>query len=517
VRQRVESIYSRRSEEPKACQRKPPEPLALSSSEQLDKGGFARLPTALRPSGPVQQWIFHQAEQELTTLPGLRYSSGHRKGRLKILSPVRFCCGPMLCCRYFTSDANTQMNLVTELPNEPHLEKVSHWRICELIGASLLVIFSVFALYIVADVSVVNAIVNGTPWKPFFLISLTFWLSITVLCIAAGLFAGKKYTVLYLRRFRSDLSQVIINQLRERVAMKVRLITLDDQRIEPLDIPEIWKLLSRLIPALVLLGSIILALYGVRELGKSQSLRYEGYTPYVQRDVLLLLGLWLLHIWTFFILLMAHLFRVRRQTRIKIRSAKELRACGHLVWKLSRWRYRSGLMAPQMTVVSVSHPLWQAAVRDLSCRTEMVIVDVSEPSDALVWEIQHILNTKLPHFFIAERDRLTAWTLPGAIHSSADCNRAIAAMLDNETVIVYSAIENRAVTLRTSLQRALRYSSQRGELPVTRNSPVVERIKNLSGAMAYYGTIMILAVLSGGWLQKILVYSIIESLYPSSR
>src|SRR5262245_65730917 len=30
--------------------------------------------------------MFHQAEKELTTLPGLRYSSGHRKGRLKILS-----------------------------------------------------------------------------------------------------------------------------------------------------------------------------------------------------------------------------------------------------------------------------------------------------------------------------------------------------------------------------------------------------------------------------------------------
>src|SRR5262249_4092930 len=45
-----------------------------------------------RPSGPVQQWIFHQAEQELTTLPGLRYSFGHRKGRLKILfvkNPIR--------------------------------------------------------------------------------------------------------------------------------------------------------------------------------------------------------------------------------------------------------------------------------------------------------------------------------------------------------------------------------------------------------------------------------------------
>src|SRR5262245_27304160 len=61
-------------------------PLALSSTERLHKKPFACLPTALRPSGAVQQWIFHQAEKKLTTLPGLRYSSDHRKGRLKILS-----------------------------------------------------------------------------------------------------------------------------------------------------------------------------------------------------------------------------------------------------------------------------------------------------------------------------------------------------------------------------------------------------------------------------------------------
>jgi hypothetical protein len=61
-------------------------PRRIAVPEQLDKGGFARLPTTLRQSRPVQQWIFHQAEKELTTLPGLRYSSGHRKGRLKILS-----------------------------------------------------------------------------------------------------------------------------------------------------------------------------------------------------------------------------------------------------------------------------------------------------------------------------------------------------------------------------------------------------------------------------------------------
>ena len=68
-----------------ACQRKPTAPLALSSTERLHKKPFACLPTALRPSGPVQQWIFHQAEKEFTTLPGLRYSSGHIKGRFQIL------------------------------------------------------------------------------------------------------------------------------------------------------------------------------------------------------------------------------------------------------------------------------------------------------------------------------------------------------------------------------------------------------------------------------------------------
>src|SRR5215467_4473428 len=64
-----------------------PETMARGALPQLwrHRESFAHLATALRPSRPVQQWIFHQAEKELTTLPGLRYSSGHRKGRLKVL------------------------------------------------------------------------------------------------------------------------------------------------------------------------------------------------------------------------------------------------------------------------------------------------------------------------------------------------------------------------------------------------------------------------------------------------
>jgi hypothetical protein len=44
--------------------------LALSSSERHHKEPLAHLPTALRPSGPVQQWIFHQAEKGIDTSRG---------------------------------------------------------------------------------------------------------------------------------------------------------------------------------------------------------------------------------------------------------------------------------------------------------------------------------------------------------------------------------------------------------------------------------------------------------------
>src|SRR5215475_12250358 len=53
VRQLVESIYSKRSEQSKtACQRKP-----------------THLPTALRPSRPVRQWVFHQAQTGIGNSP----------------------------------------------------------------------------------------------------------------------------------------------------------------------------------------------------------------------------------------------------------------------------------------------------------------------------------------------------------------------------------------------------------------------------------------------------------------
>ncbi len=85
-----ESIYSKRSEQPKPpCQRKPTALLALSSNEQLDKGVFARLPTALRPSRPKQNRKFQLSLRQLTRSLVKRYMSGQKKRGLKFLYIVR--------------------------------------------------------------------------------------------------------------------------------------------------------------------------------------------------------------------------------------------------------------------------------------------------------------------------------------------------------------------------------------------------------------------------------------------
>src|SRR5262245_30747333 len=74
-------------------------PVGRNTSRWCDPRAHShfRLPPDCSPAKRTgTKWIFHQAEKdqaekELTTLPGLRYSSGRRKGHLKILSIQAVC------------------------------------------------------------------------------------------------------------------------------------------------------------------------------------------------------------------------------------------------------------------------------------------------------------------------------------------------------------------------------------------------------------------------------------------
>jgi len=91
VRRRVESIYSKRSEEPKtACQRKPTAPLALSSTERRDLQPVRTCDLRAAPDpaiqDPQQGRNSYSTQLRLTGLPPWRYITAQKTGGLKFLS-----------------------------------------------------------------------------------------------------------------------------------------------------------------------------------------------------------------------------------------------------------------------------------------------------------------------------------------------------------------------------------------------------------------------------------------------
>jgi len=87
VPRRVESIYDLNKAKPPANASWWRRSLGVRAS-----GALRNLSRAFRPlSGRTDRYnsgFFINQKRELTSLPVLRYSSGHRKGRLKILSVV---------------------------------------------------------------------------------------------------------------------------------------------------------------------------------------------------------------------------------------------------------------------------------------------------------------------------------------------------------------------------------------------------------------------------------------------
>ena len=102
-------------------------------------------------------------------------------------------------------------------------------------------------------------------------------------------------------------------------------------------------------------------------------------------------------------------------------------------------------MAPQVTVVSVADRLWQSAVMQLSAEVDGVLIDVSEPSEALAWELRQIIQTVPAHVFVAEAGRLHAWNRStSASEFTAECRRSVLEMLSAETVFLYSVDDQRS-------------------------------------------------------------------------
>ena len=125
--------------------------------------------------------------------------------------------------------------------------------------------------------------------------------------------------------------------------------------------------------------------------------------------------------------------------------------------------------APRLVVLRVQSAIWQQTVSDLARAASATIIDISELTENLTWELSELQRLRALDrcIFIAENDRIAAWAKAGATGSDA-LHARVAAVVGDRQVLAY-ATDRRGmrrftralygVLLDVTADRALRPSS----------------------------------------------------------
>lgn len=238
---------------------------------------------------------------------------------------------------------------------------------------------------------------------------ISFLVALTLLPFALTYFGlvlleGRRICVVYLRRFGLNV-HVIGPKYRRGLNRNIRLITLDDGKFRPVQAPAIDVWFSRLMPAIVL-GLVIVG--GVVLIGRG---------PMSEGNDATRIGVLLAMMFTtglaFFILtvFLLHGHRMQKESRILVNAPDDLAEVVAIARNTSAWWTRPALFGRQAMVISVSDELWQLAVQSVARNANAVLVDVSDRSAHVDWELNFLQAENIPHVLIAEQ--------PEAFHGSA--------------------------------------------------------------------------------------------------
>jgi WD40 repeat protein len=214
----------------------------------------------------------------------------------------------------------------------------------------------------------------------------------------------RKRSVLFLRRFGDvGMNERIKQALESYMHRNYRLVALDDSVIEALGVAQgTYRKSTRLVYALVATCLLLVA-------GSFVMARYGGTSsPLFVAPALFVLAV---PAFIAFVLALPTLAfirgRVRRASRIRVSKRDDLERLLRRVARLGRWWRAPNLIAPQAMVVSVTDDLWQKTVTDLMQLVDVVVVDLSEPTGNILWEVEQVMvNHRHKCVVIGEQERL---------------------------------------------------------------------------------------------------------------
>ena len=350
------------------------------------------------------------------------------------------------------------------------------------VGAILLAALGSLPLFLDINALFAFALVGG-PIVPLF-----------CLYLAIAVAGGRKSLVVYLRRFgRTRSGQAVTTALESGVSRRHRIVTLDDSRFPPLEVPPWERRLSRYGPALLAVTLLALFVVTVRVLRQQGDYLWLWLSQ--SMIPLLVASLW--SVLTTFLLLVIHRYRIRRLARGRIASQADLDACASRLAGLSAWWRAPAIAAPQATVLSVDDRMWQRTVEEIVGDGSAVLIDVSEPTSNLVWEIETVLrDAPTRTVFVGDRAVVTRWSEDAAKAADSESARRIQMLLQGRPILTYDVADRKGRrSFRRSLMRALdNVALVRRARPSA--SPAIGRWRRVASALSVVGLYLLAPVLA---------------------
>jgi hypothetical protein len=333
------------------------------------------------------------------------------------------------------------------------------------------------------------------PWGPLWqLAGVSFLLMFVAGVVGVAFLRGKRKLILFLRRFGfDDATRAISLAAASSMGRRWRLVTLDDREVEPLGLTTPTRLLYRaaslvwgglheaiggpwafttkllpismfataaipvidfftrrgppkvatLIATLEEYGRVLIDLVGAQRL---PVLRLDLHLAFliavllvvvaiggmVVSLLLLLVALPLLGPLSMVTATASGLARAERDKRVRIGGRKDIEIVVQTIAIRSR-----DVFAPRLIVVKVSSTMWRPTVRRFADLSAAALIDLSEPTESLLWEIEQLMSIGGRIVFVGEYDRV----VPLAKRSSppsASIQDRLSSMIEGHQVLAYT-------------------------------------------------------------------------------
>lgn len=220
-----------------------------------------------------------------------------------------------------------------------------------------------------------------------------------------GIYEGRKIVILYLRRF--GLSTIAVNpRSRGGIGRSFRIITLQDGQFNPAGIGgrSLWGSILVLVFlfALIIGLSIIFSNMAMRGFSETNSggwlaaLVFQTYCTWIGISIL-----------TMFL---CYQLLLEWYSDMRVRNRAELSdTLARVRWMSSRINQPS-LLARRSTVVRVVDKLWRKTVLSLATSVHVALIDVSDPSEHVIWELNALKNAGIPYILIADSNAVKSPT-----------------------------------------------------------------------------------------------------------